>query len=189
MADTQQKPRVQDDARVLEVYGNKVVSTSLDGVQPSSPLEQRVFSRTNRRCAPAKVAARHSCNGTAGPFAPGRGRTRKRPQQYIACHDDKGRPSRDRAAKTKLVAPIITRRVISITLPGTRRSRVNARIVHDHLMLRVNLAMAGVLFSRGRLTLRYGPLSSGCRMEDWREAEPRRIGDARDWPMIGRQAH
>jgi hypothetical protein len=31
MADTQHKPRVQDDARVLEVYGNKVVSTSFDG--------------------------------------------------------------------------------------------------------------------------------------------------------------
>ena len=31
MADTQQKPRIQDDARVLEVYGNKVVSTSFDG--------------------------------------------------------------------------------------------------------------------------------------------------------------
>jgi hypothetical protein len=30
-ADTQQKPRIQDDARVLEVYGNKVVSTSFDG--------------------------------------------------------------------------------------------------------------------------------------------------------------
>ena len=31
MADTQQKPRIQDDARVLEVYANKVVSTSFDG--------------------------------------------------------------------------------------------------------------------------------------------------------------
>ena len=31
MADTQQKPRIADDARVLEVYGNKVVSTSFDG--------------------------------------------------------------------------------------------------------------------------------------------------------------
>jgi hypothetical protein len=31
MADTQQKPRVEDDPRVLEVYGNKVVSTSFDG--------------------------------------------------------------------------------------------------------------------------------------------------------------
>src|SRR5262249_14985569 len=30
MAD-QQKPRIADDARVLEIYGNKVVSTSFDG--------------------------------------------------------------------------------------------------------------------------------------------------------------
>jgi hypothetical protein len=30
MADTQQKPRIEDDPRVLEVYGNKVVSTSFD---------------------------------------------------------------------------------------------------------------------------------------------------------------
>jgi hypothetical protein len=59
-------------------------------------------------------------------------------------------------------------------------------------LLRVNLAMAGILFSgavKGRLTLRYGPLSSGCRMEDWREAEALRIGDARDWPMMNGQAH
>jgi hypothetical protein len=58
-------------------------------------------------------------------------------------------------------------------------------------LLRVNLAMAGVLFSgtvKGRLTLRYGPLSSGCRMEDWREAEALKIGEARDWPMVNRQA-
>jgi len=34
----------------------------------------------------------------------------------------------------------------------------------------------------GRLTLRYGPLSSGCRMEDWREADTLRIGEACDWP-------
>src|SRR6516164_11712533 len=31
MADTQQKPRIEDDPRVLEVYGNKLVSTSFDG--------------------------------------------------------------------------------------------------------------------------------------------------------------
>jgi hypothetical protein len=31
MADIQQKPRIEDDARVLEIYGNKVVSTSFDG--------------------------------------------------------------------------------------------------------------------------------------------------------------
>ena len=31
MADTQQKPRIQDDAGVLEVYGNKVISAAFDG--------------------------------------------------------------------------------------------------------------------------------------------------------------
>jgi hypothetical protein len=59
-------------------------------------------------------------------------------------------------------------------------------------LLRVNLAMAGILFSgavKGSLTLRYGPLSSGCRMEDWREAEALRIGEARDWPMMNGQAY
>ena len=40
--------------------------------------------------------------------------------------------------------------------------------------------MAGILFSchvEGRLTLRYGPWSSGCRMEDWREADALKIGE------------
>jgi hypothetical protein len=52
-------------------------------------------------------------------------------------------------------------------------------------LLRVNLAMTGILFSghvEGRLTLRYGPWSSRCRMDDWREADALKIGDAREWP-------
>jgi hypothetical protein len=52
--------------------------------------------------------------------------------------------------------------------------------------------MAGILFSgavKGRLTLRYGPLSSGCPVEDWREAEALRIGEARDWLMMNEQAY
>jgi hypothetical protein len=52
-------------------------------------------------------------------------------------------------------------------------------------LLRANLAMAAVLFTgnvQGRLLLRYGPWSSGCRIEDWREADAIRIGDAREWP-------
>jgi hypothetical protein len=52
-------------------------------------------------------------------------------------------------------------------------------------LLRANLALAAVLFTGrvdGQLQLRYGPLSSGCRMEDWREAAALKIGDARDWP-------
>ena len=53
------------------------------------------------------------------------------------------------------------------------------------LLLRANLAMAAVLFSgrmEGTLRLRYGPTSSGCRFEDWREADRLRLGDVRDWP-------
>jgi hypothetical protein len=56
-------------------------------------------------------------------------------------------------------------------------------------LLRVNLAMAAVLFTgevKGRLTLRYGPLSSGCRIEDWREAEALRLDEAREWPALRR---
>jgi hypothetical protein len=52
-------------------------------------------------------------------------------------------------------------------------------------LLRVNLGMAGILFSgsiHGHLTLRYGPFSSECRMEDWREADALEIGEARGWP-------
>jgi hypothetical protein len=52
-------------------------------------------------------------------------------------------------------------------------------------LLRVNLSMAGILFSgsvHGHLTLRFGPFSSGCRMEDWREADALEIGEAREWP-------
>ena len=52
-------------------------------------------------------------------------------------------------------------------------------------LIRVNLTMAGILFSgrvEGHLTLRYGPLSSGCRLEDWREADALKIGEAREWP-------
>jgi len=52
-------------------------------------------------------------------------------------------------------------------------------------LLRVNLAMAAILFNghvKGRLTLRYGPWSSRCRMDDWREADALKIGDAREWP-------
>ena len=56
-------------------------------------------------------------------------------------------------------------------------------------LLRANLTMAAVLFTgevKGRLTLRYGPLSSGCRIEDWREAEALRLGEAREWPVAHR---
>lgn len=52
-------------------------------------------------------------------------------------------------------------------------------------LLRANLTMAAVLFTghvEGTLRLRYGPLSSGCRMEDWREADTLHIGDVREWP-------
>jgi hypothetical protein len=53
-------------------------------------------------------------------------------------------------------------------------------------LIRANLAMAAILFSgemKGTLKLRYGPLSSGCRLADWREADALRLGDARQWPI------
>jgi hypothetical protein len=53
-------------------------------------------------------------------------------------------------------------------------------------LIRANLAMAAILFSgevKATLKLRYGPLSSGCRLADWREAEALRLGDAREWPI------
>ncbi len=62
-----------------------------------------------------------------------------------------------------------------LTGTGTRSPR----------LVRVNLAMAAILFSgevKGTLKLRYGPLSSGCRIEDWREADALRLGEAREWP-------
>src|SRR5262249_55094828 len=52
-------------------------------------------------------------------------------------------------------------------------------------LFRVNLAMTGILFSgrvEGRLSLRYGPLSSECRMQDWRDAIALHLGEAREWP-------
>jgi hypothetical protein len=52
-------------------------------------------------------------------------------------------------------------------------------------LLRANLTLAAVLFSgkiEGSLQLRYGPLTSGCRIEDWREADALRIADVREWP-------
>jgi hypothetical protein len=53
-------------------------------------------------------------------------------------------------------------------------------------LLRANLTMAAILFSgrvEGTLMLRYGPLSSRCRIEDWQDANALRLGEAREWPM------
>lgn len=53
-------------------------------------------------------------------------------------------------------------------------------------VVRVNLTMLGILFHNevhGALRLRYGPLSSRCRIEDWRDADALKIGEARDWPQ------
>jgi hypothetical protein len=65
----------------------------------------------------------------------------------------------------------------NLTTTGARPAR----------LFRVDLALTGILFSgrvEGSLALRYGPLSSGCRIEDWREAEALRIDEARDWPEV-----
>jgi hypothetical protein len=52
-------------------------------------------------------------------------------------------------------------------------------------LLRANLTMAAILFSgrvEGTLMLRYGPLSSRCRIEDWQDANALRLSEAREWP-------
>ncbi len=52
-------------------------------------------------------------------------------------------------------------------------------------LLRANLVMAAILFTgdvQGRLSLHYGPFSSGCRIEDWHAADIIHLGDARKWP-------
>jgi hypothetical protein len=57
-------------------------------------------------------------------------------------------------------------------------------------LMRANLAMAAVLFTgrvQGRLVLRYGTFASGCRLDDWRDAEALRISDARQWPAAAGQ--
>jgi hypothetical protein len=56
-------------------------------------------------------------------------------------------------------------------------------------LIRANLVMAGVLFTRevkATLALDYGPLSSRCRIQDWREADALRLGEAREWPNANR---
>jgi hypothetical protein len=53
-------------------------------------------------------------------------------------------------------------------------------------LMRVNVAMTAVLFEghvEGRIGLRYGPFSAGCRIEDWREADALQLADARQWPV------
>ena len=77
-----------------------------------------------------------------------------------------------------LVLPVEFSRCLTATLTSTGPTPPR--------LLRANLTMAAVLFSgrvEGTLRLRYGPLSSGCRIEDWREAEALHLGDARDWPQ------
>ena len=77
-----------------------------------------------------------------------------------------------------LVLPVEFSRCLTATLTNTGPTPPR--------LLRANLAMAAVLFSgrvEGTLRLRYGPFSSGCRIEDWREAEALHLGDARDWPQ------
>src|SRR5262249_37918249 len=54
-------------------------------------------------------------------------------------------------------------------------------------LLRANLTMVAILFGghvEGTFKLRYGPLSSRCRIEDWRDANALRLGEAREWPTM-----
>jgi hypothetical protein len=54
-------------------------------------------------------------------------------------------------------------------------------------LLRANLTMAAILFGgrlEGSLKCRLGPLSSRCLIEDWRDANEVRLGEAREWPTM-----
>ena len=56
---------------------------------------------------------------------------------------------------------------------------------HDHACFGPIWPWPAILFTahiEGTLLLRYGPLSSACRMEDWRDADALHIGGAREWP-------
>jgi hypothetical protein len=83
----------------------------------------------------------------------------------------------DSPGSSLLVLPIEYSHCLQANLTTTGASPVR--------LFRVDLALTGILFSgtvKGSLALRYGPLSGGCRIEDWREAEALRIDEARDWP-------
>jgi len=86
MADIQQKPKIQDDPSVLEVYGNKLVSNLFRRRPPwSSPWGQHAFFPERIDEMPQQgTTARHSCDLHGWQlFAVGpRVELRKRPRQY-----------------------------------------------------------------------------------------------------------
>ncbi len=82
------------------------------------------------------------------------------------------RVSAETSGTSLLVLPIEYSRCLTANFDGTGSTPPR--------LLRANLAMAAILFSGrldGSLTLRYGPLSSECRLEDWREAVALRIAE------------
>jgi hypothetical protein len=56
MADVQQKPKIEDDPSVLEIYGNKLVSTSFDGGDFMPFFSERVSMLEVRNGALKKTA-------------------------------------------------------------------------------------------------------------------------------------
>ena len=76
--------------------------------------------------------------------------------------------------------------VLPVEYSHCLRSNLTSSSPTPPKLLRANLALAAILFTddvRGELQLRYGPLSSSCRMEDWREADSLKISDVREWPQ------
>jgi hypothetical protein len=75
--------------------------------------------------------------------------------------------------------------VLPIEYSHCLRADLTTTGVDSPRLLRANLTMAAILFGgrvEGSLKLRFGPLSSRCRIEDWQDANALRLGEARDWP-------
>jgi hypothetical protein len=76
--------------------------------------------------------------------------------------------------------------VLPIEYSHCLRAHLTTTGANPPRLLRANLTMAAILFSgrvEGSLKLRFGPWSSRCRIEDWRDANALRLGEAREWPM------
>jgi hypothetical protein len=76
--------------------------------------------------------------------------------------------------------------VLPVEYSACLRADLSGTGVPAPRLLRANVAMTAVLFSgrlQGRISLRYGPFSSACRLRDWRAAEVLDLAHATEWPV------